>query len=386
MATPAAGLGRKLTFPERPAYIVHPYFLPVTQGIALGDRQRFAPAQIHPSMKKNLLAFASLSALLSHAFAVDYQATHDWVRLPEINAKSTSLHGDVAVSSTGEVYVSTMDEAIGIQVFSPEGKLLRNVPNAPNDFHGFVIRKDHEGEFIYGARLSTGVILKLTLAGKVMLEIPGSAIPDEFKVIAPETKKDAEGKIIPNPDAGKRLLKLTGMDVAPNGDLYVTDGYSSDYVHRFDRSGKYLMSFGGKKAPYGFKTLHKIAIDPRFTPARIIAVDRGNQRVVHMSLDGEFLGVVAQDMLMPAALAIQGDYVLIGEIKGRVTILDKAGLVVAQLGVNNQTAEVGTNKVEPASWRPGIVTAPHGVAFNAQGDIFVAEYSSFGRIHRFERK
>jgi len=37
------------------------------------------------------------------------------------------------------------------------------------------------------------------------------------------------------------------MDVAPNGDLYVTDGYASDYVHRFDRDGKYLKSFGGKK-------------------------------------------------------------------------------------------------------------------------------------------
>ncbi|HET7609497.1 MAG TPA: hypothetical protein VFL84_12525 [Gammaproteobacteria bacterium] len=34
------------------------------------------------------------------------------------------------------------------------------------------------------------------------------------------------------------LVLLSGMGVAPNGDLYVTDAYSSDYVHRFDAKGK----------------------------------------------------------------------------------------------------------------------------------------------------
>jgi hypothetical protein len=32
------------------------------------------------------------------------------------------------------------------------------------------------------------------------------------------------------------------------------------------------------------------------------------------------------------------------------------------------------------------VTAPHGVAFNARGDIFVSEYSLYGRVHRFNRQ
>jgi hypothetical protein len=179
---------------------------------------------------------------------------------------------------------------------------------------------------------------------------------------------------------------MTAMDVAPNGDLYVSDGYASDYVHRFDRRGKYITSFGGKKEPYNFRTLHKIAIDTRFTPARIIGVDRANGRVVHMALDGKFLGVIATDMLLPAAVAVQGDYAVIGELKGQVTVLDKAGKVVAKFGTNTNPAEAGTNKVEPAAWRPGLVTAPHGVAFNAKGDIFVSEYSLYGRVHRFNRQ
>ncbi len=314
-------------------------------------------------------AVVSFAALVGFAAAtLDYKPVPDWLKLPEGRTQLGNQHGDVAISSAGEVYVSIMDPKAGVQVFSADGKYLRNVPGAPGDFHGFVIHKNADGEFIYGARLGTGNILKLALDGKVVLDIPPTAIPDEFK----KAGKD-----------GKLAVRLTAMDVAPNGDLYVTDGYSSDYVHRFDKTGKYLKSFGGKQPPYSFNTLHKIAIDTRFEPARIIGVDRANGRVVHLSLDGDFLGVVAKDLLLPAAVVIHGDEAIIGELKGRVTILDKEGKIVKQLAANYRADEVGTNKTEPDKWRTGIVTAPHGVAADAQGDIFVSEYSVFGRVHKF---
>ena len=259
-----------------------------------------------------------------------------------------------------------------MQVYAADGKFVRLVPDAPADFHGFVIHKEADGEFIYGPQLNAGNILKLTLEGKEVLNIPQTAIPDEFKA------KDK---------AGKPVVKLTAMDVAPNGDLYVTDGYSSDYVHQFDKTGKYLKSFGGKKAPYNFKTLHKLAIDTRFDPPRLIACDRANQRVVHLSLNGDFIGEIATGMLLPAAVAIHGDLAVIGELKGQVTVLDKEGKVVAKLGTNTTAEdEPGSNRTPPDRWRPGIVTAPHGVAFNDKGDIFVAEYNIYGRAHRFNRQ
>jgi len=102
---------------------------------------------------------------------------------------------------------------------------------------------------------------------------------------------------------GTLFMRLSGMAVAPNGELYVSDGYSSDYVHR---NGKHLKTFGGKKEPYNFNTLHKLAFDTRFTPVRIIAVDRANNRVVHLSLEGDLLGVVAKDMMLPAPVATHG--------------------------------------------------------------------------------
>lgn len=337
-------------------------------------------------MRLTALAALTLTALLLPARAADWKVIPDWLKLPEGRPTLGNQHGDVAVSSKGEVYVSTMDPKAGVQVYSPDGKWLRNVPDAPNDFHGFVIKKQADGEFIYGPRLSGGNILKLTLEGKVVLDIPSSVIPDEFKNKVPRnTKKNAKGEVVPAPNEGQPFVRLTGMDVAPNGDWFVTDGYSTSYVHRFDKTGKYLKSFGGKKAPYNFTTLHKIAVDTRFNPVRIIACDREALRVVHMSIDGELLGVVAKDLLAPAAITVQGDYALVGEIRGAVSVLDKEGRLVARLGLNETKGETGNNNLEPAKWRPGFVTAPHGVAFNAAGDIFVSEYNKFGRVHRWNR-
>ena len=334
----------------------------------------------------SLLSFATLAALPLHADA-GYKPVADWYKLAPGCSIMGNMHGDVAVASNGDVYVSVMDPKAALQVYAADGKWIRNVENAPADFHGFVIHKDADGEFIYGPRLGTGNILKLTLDGKEVLNIPPTAIPDEFKNKTPKnTKKNAAGEVVADPNEGKPYVRLTAMDVAPNGDLFVTDGYASSYVHRFDKTGKYLRSFGGTKEPYGFRTLHKIAVDTRFSPPRIIGCDRENLRVVHMSLDGEFLGVIAKDMLKPAAVAVQGDLAVIGEIKGRVTILGKDGKIVAQFGANDHADEVANNKTEPDKWRTGVVTAPHGVAVNAHGDVFVSEYNIFGRVHRFNRE
>ena len=78
-------------------------------------------------------------------------------------------------------------------------------------------------------------------------------------------------------------------------------------------------------------------------------------------------------------------YAVVGELKGRVTILDKEGKTVIQLGANTEPG-VGGNQVKPEKWRTGVVISPHGVAFNEHGDLFVSEYSVFGRVHRFNRQ
>jgi hypothetical protein len=341
-------------------------------------------------------AAVAVGAWAVAAESVTFVADPTWLTLPEGRTEIGSMHGDVAVSAAGEVYISVegtvrqryaiLGPNPGLQVYSQDGGFLRNVPNAPFDFHGFLIRREPDGEFIYGARLAGGpsladqtragldqeVIIKMTLDGKVVLRIPAVAIPDQFKNKAND---------------GRAFMRLTGIAVAANDDIYVTDGYASDYVHRFDRTGRYVASFGGRTPPYGFRTLHRIAIDSRFEPARLIATDRENGRLVHLTLDGQFLGVIKEGMLRPAALAISGALVAVGELRGgRVSVLDKAGAAVMVLGENTVEADTNNNRTEPSRWKPGLFTAPHGLAFSPQGDLFISEFNLFGRVHRFTRR
>ena len=173
-------------------------------------------------------------------------------------------HGDIVVASNGEVYVSVEGgDKAGIQVYSKDGQYLRNVANAPADFHGFSIRQEGDREFIYGAGRISKEVTKMTLTGEVVLKI---------------TLKNNQSQM--------QWARLTAVDVADNGDIYIIDGYSRDGIFQFDKEGKFIRAFGGRAAPYKFKNAHKLAIDRRFTPHRLLVCDRGNKRLIHLGLDG----------------------------------------------------------------------------------------------------
>src|ERR1044071_2637868 len=106
------------------------------------------------TIKTSFLTLFAAASFICSSSALEYKPVPDWLKLPEGRTKIGNMHGDVAVSSKGEIYVSVMDPKAGVQVYAPDGKFVRNVPNAPSDFHGFVIRKQADGEFIFGPRLS----------------------------------------------------------------------------------------------------------------------------------------------------------------------------------------------------------------------------------------
>jgi hypothetical protein len=213
-------------------------------------------------------------------------------------------------------------------------------------------------------------IVELTLSGKIVLTISGTAIPDRYK-----TNED-----------GELPLNLTGIAVAPNGDIYAVDGYGRDFIHRFDKAGRYLNTFGGQGEPWNFKQCHKIALDPRFKPARLLCTDRLHDRLLQMDLDGRVLGVFAEGLRWPSALAVFRDELAVAEAGGRVTILGPNADIIASIGENENADEIKTNEIPPEKWRPNVFYAPHGIAYDAQGNLLVTEWNRWGRVVRVDRK
>lgn len=358
------------------------------------------------------LAAAALLAISTSAHAEpEYKFVPDFLKPPAGKETIGNGHGEIAVDAAGNIYVSVQDQKDeGLQVYSPDGKFMHNL-KAPPTLHGFVIRKDPAdgNEYIYAAVLGEARVLKMKLDGTVVLEIPTASFPfDQAKVeitheggktaglVVKETPqevtlKGADGKeqTVKKAKGDKRSggLKLTNCDVGPNGDIYVVDGYGASWIFQFDKDGKFKKVFGGPVAPWKLANCHKIFVDNRFQPARLFLCDRGNNRIMHLTLDGDIIGVIADHGLRrPSSASFHGDLVCVAEIAGRVSVWNKDGKMVKELGVNDTQGQTNTPKVEPKDWREGVVTSPHGITFDAKGDIMETEWNQWGRVLRWDVK
>ncbi len=311
----------------------------------------------------------SLLALGSAAGEVAYEFVPNFIQPPPGRETIGNGHGEIACDRAGNFYVSVQGPDAkdgGVQVYGADGKFIKALP-LPATLHGFVIREDQGEEFLFAAVLGEKRVIKAKLDGTIVLEIPTSAFP--------------AGK------AGPKGLALTNCDVAPNGDIYVVDGYGQSWIFVFDRAGQFKKVFGGPVEPLKLANTHKVFIDRRFEPARVLACDRGNNRLLHLDLDGNLIQVIASEGLRrPSSASFHGDLMCVAEIAGRVSVWDKAGKLVAELGANDTPGQTNTPKVEPKDWRQGTVTSPHGITFDNQGNILETEWNVFGRVLRWNRK
>jgi hypothetical protein len=270
-------------------------------------------------------------------------------------------HGGVVIDKAGNIYVTT-DTPRGIVIFSPDGKFLRAV--GPTRIHGLEIREENGTEYIYGARPSDHEVVKLALDGTQLWAIH---FPEEAGIY-----KDAKGF---NPCA---------VTVAPDGSIFIADGYGSNYVLKYDKDRKFVKAFGGPGKEEGkFQTCHGIGLDMRQGKPLLLVCNRNSNRVEYWDLDGNFVKVIRKDLRMPAAVHIRGDYALFPELQGRATVLDKEGNIVAQVGDNPTVSQRANFGLAKDQWQDGICNSPHGGSIDKDGNLIVAEWSQFGHLHKF---
>jgi DNA-binding beta-propeller fold protein YncE len=79
----------------------------------------------------------------------------------------------------------------------------------------------------------------------------------------------------------------TDVAFAPNGDVYVSDGYGSARVVKFSRDGKYLLQWGKRgNGPGEFMLPHNVVVDAQ---GRVYVTDRDNQRIEVFDANGKYL-------------------------------------------------------------------------------------------------
>ena len=172
--------------------------------------------------------------------------------------------------------------------------------------------------------------------------------------------------------------------MAPDGRIYVADGYATNLINVYDTNQKYLTSFGGRGKGEGkFTTNHGLTIDTRGEKPLIVVVDRENRKLQRLTLDGEYIDTPTTGLRRPCALSIMGDYIAVAELSGRCVILDKDFKVISILGDNPDIKQHHKYGVKPADWKPAIFTAPHGCALDKDLNLYVQDWNSTGRLRKF---
>lgn len=315
-----------------------------------------------------------------------YESVNDWGRLPA--GMSYGFGCGIVVDGRDHVYVTSRSTNPCVAIFDSHGRLLETWSNDFGDkiglstgrvkdtAHGLYWSAERDGEFLYWTENRSanpadqdkpGVgrrVYKTDLRGKILFEI---------------------GNVTREGTTARKFdwTNPTDVAVAPNGDIYVVDGYGSQRVSRFDRNFRHLRTIGERSrqpgpdaTPGTFNTCHGVWISTlRREGPEVYIADRHNDRLQVFDLELNFKRVVNGVVRNPCCFYQHKKWLYIPDLASRVTVLDQDDQAVAHLGDGRGAADQRTN--------PALFAAPHALCVDSRGDLYTVEWLDSGRPRKF---
>jgi len=157
----------------------------------------------------------------------------------------------------------------------------------------------------------------------------------------------------------------------PDGTFFITDGYLNQRVLKFDKDGKFLMTWGTEgSGPGEFRSaVHAVAID---NERRLYIADRGNSRIQVFDENGRFLDQWPniRDPWHVHVATDQSIWVSDGQTN-KFLKFDTSGRLLYSWGTFGQF--------------PGAMWGVHQFSVDSEGNLYTAEAFN-GRIQKFRPK
>lgn len=303
--------------------------------------------------------------------APQFELAPDWQQPPGPHA-----HRDVSavdVDSRDRVYLFTrFDDQV--LVYEPDGRYIGSWGKGRfSTAHGLTVGADDR---VYCVDVADHTVRAFTPDGELLmtLGIPGHASDTGYVSGKPFDIHPVECVLYP----GGPFNRCTNLAEAPDGTLYVADGYGNCRVHKFSHEGRLLHSWGEiGTGPGEFHLPHGILVA---ADGRVLVADRENDRIQVFDPDGHYLDAWT-NVQRPCDLAMDQDgLIYVAELwrpRGKksfvhgVALTDQPGRVSVLAPDGTTLDRWGADPVDRTA--PGNFIAPHSITVDSRGDVYVAE-------------
>jgi hypothetical protein len=298
-----------------------------------------------------------------------YRVNKLWSQADPMKYPVRDCHEMVQVSD-GRLFLLTNHPRNNMLIYEKSGKLLDTWTLSLQGAHGLTVHRDDSGtEHLYLTDTG-GRVLKTTLEGEIVLELPKAEDCGAYK-------------------AGE-MYNPTEIAVAPNGDMFVADGYGAQCVLRYDAKGNYISKFGGKgtqPVPGRFMQAHGIAIDARGSEPLLVVTERIRNEFQWFTLEGKHVRTVYLPGAYVSRPVIHGKHLYSGvcfgakphdsrmwQGRGFVVILDAADRVISCPGAH--APEYDEQSLKVLLQNQAVFHNCHDVCVDDAGDLYVCQWNS----------
>ncbi len=201
-----------------------------------------------------------------------------WGNLDPSKTPVNNCH-EMVMDSQGRLIMVGDDTHNNILIYDKSGKLLDSWGIRYKGGHGLSLWHDGEQDFLFICD-TDGTMIKTTLDGRELMMI---GHPSDYGAYE---KDDA--------------FKPTETTIGPNGDIYIVDGYGSQYVLQFSKDGEFIRKIGNGRGTENdqFQTAHGVCIDDRDkNNPTLLVTSRASNCFKRFTLEGSYL----EEIILPGA-------------------------------------------------------------------------------------
>jgi len=227
-----------------------------------------------------LLGAGPAFAQEAKAKATTPEIPYDSVSFLKMPADGSVYMGEgigVATSSKGQVYVITRSGESRVFEFDPQGNFVKEFGKESYGY-GFAhaVRVDKDDN-VWSVDEGSNVILKYNPAGKLLMVLGKRPDPLDQIVSMPG------GAPFSGANRPYSFHRPTDIAWDPQGNIFVSDGYTDARIVKYDANGRFIKSAGTRgNGDLQFSTPHGIAVDLQ---GNVYVADRGNRRIVVLDND-----------------------------------------------------------------------------------------------------